>query len=312
MKMAVLHVNSAGAGATSPTMRIARFAAEHLGVPLIHDVATAEKYRNTKFDVLFAKYGVLKFSNHRDDALRIYGNAGRIINLENDYSFKPDSRFRKLHEDRYTVWGTVPANVKQYGGAYVNWNVLTWLYPRPWAAGVAAAPASPTGGTAPPLLYYGAFRPDRLPSFHKFLKPRKPYARIVGARSTHIKKFQALSEDIRILNFRKPEELAALGAVSIYIEDDTSHDLYCSLANRFFECLQLGIPQLLDAAGEKTYKAAKLPGYEEFMVGNDFDVKAILDQKLIYGKLRALQMKYWYRNFDDLLRKQLDRAKATL
>jgi len=312
MKMAVLHVNSAAATATSPTMRIARFTAEHLGIPLIHDVATAEKYRNTKFDILFAKYGVLKFSNHRDDALRIYGNAGRIINLENDYSFKPDSRFRKLHGDRYQVWGTVPANVKQFGGAYVNWNCLTWLYPRPWAAGVAV-PARPA--KARPvfvgLLYYGAFRPDRTESFNHYFGPHATYKKVIGARSTHIKKFQALSEDITILNFRSPQELAHVDLPAIYLEDDTSHELYCSLANRFFECLQLGIPQLLDASGYKTYKEAKLPRFMDFMVQNADEVEGMMRDNS-YDELRALQLELWYKDFDMKLRAQLDRARATL
>jgi len=311
MKMAVLHVNSAAAAATSPTMRIARFAAQHLGVPLIHDVATAEKYRNAKFDVLFVKYGVLKFSNHREDALRIYGNAGRVINLENDYAFKPDSRFRKLHEDRYQVWGTVPANVKAFGGAYVNWNCLTWLYPRPWAAGVAVPASRSKGSAAPGLLYYGAFRPDRVDSFNHYFGPHAAHRKVIGARSTHIKKFQALSEDIEILNFRKPQELVEVGLPALYMEDDTSHDLYCSLANRFFEMLQLGIPQLLDASGYKTYKEARLPDFMNFMVQNTEEVEDML-RDYTYEELREAQLALWYRDFDEKLHAQLDRARRTL
>jgi hypothetical protein len=107
-RAAVLHINSARPDATTPTMRIARFVGDTLGLPVICNVETADKYDDRRFDTLFVKYGILKFSNHREQALRIYSRAKRIINLENDYTFKPDPRFRKANPS-YSVWGTVPA-----------------------------------------------------------------------------------------------------------------------------------------------------------------------------------------------------------
>ena len=301
MKLAVLHVNSAAAHATSPTMRIARFTAQHLGVPLIHDVASAERYRNVKFDVLLVKYGVLKFSNHREDALTIYGNARRIVNLENDYSFKRDARFKRLHPEDDLYWSTVPAN-----GKYVNWNVLTWLWPRQWNEGVLVAPAP----AKPRVLYYGAFRADRIGSFNRFLGPNAKYPVTFGARSTHVKKFQALNPTAEVLNFRDPTQLQGVGP-ALYLEDTTTHTLYCSLANRFYECLQLGIPQLLDAAGENTYKTAKLKDYTEFAVAEPSDVSRML-KATSYAKMRDHQQKLWYKDFDEALRKQLDAARIAL
>lgn len=271
-------------------------------MPLICDLSTAAKHSTTAFDVLFVKLGVLKFSNHRDDALKIYGNAKRIINLENDYSFQPDSRLKKL-QPAWQVWGTVPANVARHGGAYVNWNVLTWLYPHPWATPLKAH--RPTPGR---LLYYGAFRGDRVDSFNKWFKGA-PYEVVIGARSTHIKKFQGIDENIRIENFKTPDSLARLGGTSLYLEDDTSHDLYCSLANRFFECLQLGIPILFDGACRKTLEAAKLPKWEQFKVRDPLELQHKLKDP---AKIAREQRDLWHKDFDAILAKQIDRAIQTL
>lgn len=306
MNIAVLHVNSAGAAATSPTMRIARYVAGHLKVPLIHDIASAHKYRNTKFDYLLVKYGVLKFSNHRDDALRIYGNAARIVNIENDYSFKRDPRFKKLHEEHDLHWSTVKTNTKMFGGSYINWNVLTWLYPRKWKEGVVHAPP-PTKAS---VLYYGAYRPDRVTSFNHFLGPHAPFPITIGARSTHIKKFQALNPEAHVLNFRDPRELQAIGP-AIYIEDESSHALFCSLANRFYECLQLGIPQILDASGVGTYATSRILKYEEFQVCNVDDIRHLL-RGTSYVKMRDYQQKLWYKDFDAKLHEQVEAARKGL
>jgi hypothetical protein len=299
---AVLHINSASEKATSPTMRIARYVAQRLDVPLIHSIETAAKYADTKFELLFVKLGVLKFSSHREDALKIYGNAGRIINLENDYSFKPDPRLKKMQPE-WQVWGTVPANVRAHGGAYVNWNCLTWLYPRPWADRLRAV--RPTPGR---MLYYGAFRPDRVGSFSYWFKD-SPYDVVVGARSTHVKKFEAVDPKIRVENFRTPQALADLSATAIYLEDATSHDLYCSLANRFFECLQLGIPMLLDNRCEKTFRAAKLPGWEDFTVSTPKEAAKLLADP---ERIAVAQRKLWYKDFDAALATQMNRAVASL
>jgi len=303
MRAAVLHINSAGAESTSPTMRIARYAATYLKLPLIHNVETAAVHADTVFDTLFVKLGVLKFSNHREHALRIYGNAKRIVNLENDYSFVPDPRLRKLHP-KWRVWGTVPANVREHGGAYVNWNVLTWLYPRPWADKLPAYRPSEPGR----LLYYGAYRPDRIASFERWLKA-VPYPVVVGARATHIKKFKALDERIDVVNFRTPDALAQLRGTAIYLEDDTSHALYCSLANRFFECLQLGIPMLLDAAGARTYEAAKLPEWQRFVVESPDKVSGMLADS---ASIAREQRRLWYRDFDSVLASQMAKAVESL
>src|SRR4051812_26261823 len=80
VRAAVLHVNTAAYLSTSPTMRIARFVAEELGVPLVHDLATARRQlRQGKLDVLFVKYGLFKFSQHREEALKLHRRAGMIV-----------------------------------------------------------------------------------------------------------------------------------------------------------------------------------------------------------------------------------------
>jgi hypothetical protein len=202
------------------------------------------------------------------------------------------------------AWGTVPDNCKATGGAYVNWNVLTWLYPRPWADRLKAYRPVPNR-----LLYYGAFRPDRLESFKYWLSD-PAYEVVVGARSTHRAKFSALGDHIKVENFRTPDALAQLRGTAIYLEDKTSHDLYCSLANRFYECLQLGIPMVFDAKCFKTLEAAALlPKAHEFIVQNTSELEHLLEEP---DKIAAKQRRLWYEDFDAVLAQQFAQAVKTL
>lgn len=228
MKAAVLHVNSASPLSRSPTMRIASFVADELGIPLICDTTSAYKYRKTRFDVLFVKHGMLKFSQHRDIALELFNRAGCIIDMENDYTFKPDTRMCGGNRlGSYFQWSTVEGRHK-----YVNWNVLTWLPLRAWFK-----PAPLPAPTKRGLLYYGAHRPDRVPYFERYFantrysvaistyRGQRAFTETCGRDSMHF-----------IPPIRNPYAITQYEA-TVYIEDKTSHKLYTSPANRFYECV---------------------------------------------------------------------------
>lgn len=290
-RAAVLHVNTARAEATSPTMRIARFVASNCKIPLIHSPESAQCHLKTKFDVLFVKYGVLKFSSHRDEALQIYGNAKRIINLENDYSFKPDPRFKKANPS-YECWGTIPRDV----GLYLNWNVLTWNYPRQWLPAAPLRPADHPAYQDPALFYYGALRPGRVKAFQKYLDTRLNRVK-VGCFPISGKKFKAMNPELEIVKFRDGDSvLRAEAAASLYLEDEHSHLEFGSLANRFYECMQAGVPLLIAEETIGTFKEAGYP-MKEIKLFTVSGPEAVQEKLARAHSLAKRQRELWYTDF---------------
>src|SRR3954467_15258059 len=82
-----------------------------------------------------------------------------IVDLVNDYAFKLDPRFACTPDQDRRTWGTVETCRN-----YVNFNVLTrhpvdaWSKPMPWPVPLREG-----------LVYYGAHREGRVPSFVKYL-----------------------------------------------------------------------------------------------------------------------------------------------
>lgn len=283
MRMAVLHVNTATLASTSPTMRIASFVADTLQVPIIHSPKSAEQHLKTKFDVLFVKYGMLKFSAHREEALRIYEQAGKVINLENDYTFVPDKRFRPADE----TWSTVEGRTR-----LVNWNMLTrhpatdWQVRRPLRVPVHEG-----------LVYYGAHRDDRGPSFERYFR-NATYPLSISTYRGRVK-FQQYSDSIKILGAFKDPDAAANWPATLYIEDEQSHSLYCSPATRFYECVMAGVVQLVDEAAVHTLQRAGMAICGDWVVSNQKDVKSCLKH---WRDIQQSQRDGWYRDYYTLLR----------
>lgn len=303
MNVAVLHVNTASAKSTSPTMRIARFVADTLQLPLVHNEATGDEMltRMPTIDILFVKYGMLAFSQHRKQALELYRRARRIINLENDYTFMPDSRFTKANPV-YEVWSTMPLNAAKFGGRYINWNQLTFLPANAWAQPLPfVEPAHPDT-----LLYYGAFRENRRSSFLKYFK--EPQVPVVISSYRGGPLFRTLNPQLTTIPaFRRPEHVQRYAA-TLYIEDDYSYREFTSPANRFYECLQLGVAQLFDANAIPNLSVAGFDA-RDFEVRTPDDVARMLPQ---WDDIRISQRERWHRDFGKELRDEVLNAWNSL
>jgi hypothetical protein len=288
MKVAVLHVNSSSYESTSPTMRIARYVAKQFNVPLIHDVTTAQAHVNTRFDVLFVKYGLLKFSNHRDEAVLIHEQAKRVINLENDYTFVPDKRFRKADE----TWSTVEGKTH-----LINWNVLTrhpigaWRKPRPFQEPINKG-----------LIYYGAHRADRIPSFKRYFSNPKYPLTVSTFRGGQAFRDYGVQDVIGA--FRHPDAQAQWES-TIYIEDETSHGTYTSPATRFYECVMCGLAQFIDAASVNTLTKSGIDVLDKFVVQNN---KELLSKMQDWRNVRTIQRELWFQDYGRILNQQFDAA----
>lgn len=294
MKAAVLHVNTANKLATSPTMRIAKFVADTLRIPLAYDVPSAQAVLAAgSYDILFVKYGMIKFSEQREEAMKLYAGATTIVNLENDYSFKPDPRFGKANGS-YTAWTNVSWQDRP-DHFYTNWNVLTWAPPAEWEHPWATAPVEEAG-----LLYWGAFRPDRFKSFSRFFKDAAYPITISTYRGR--KDFSLLNPNIKFIGANAlPKNIRKYGA-TLYIEDETSHTLFTSPANRFYEALQNRLAILVDEAAVPTLNKAGFAVPLTHVVRDAVDVAGALNR---VDEIRRWQCSYWHRDFRIDLQRQI-------
>jgi hypothetical protein len=163
---------------------------------------------------------------------------------------------------------------------YVNWNRASWeLKPMRHA-------------THDGIFYYGVFREDRIEDFTHYFDTDK-YDVHISARSTkQLRKFEdhcALFPRMKsyaVLDFEDFQHFPA----TLYLEDNKTHDQYHSLANRFYECLGLGVAQFFDISCRETLIRAGI--YEEarrWTVASDEDVAFLLPQAdAIRKKQRAL------------------------
>lgn len=302
LKAAVLHVNSTGKESTSPTMRIARYAAYGMEIPLIHDLETAKRYERHAFDVLFVKHGMLKFSQHRDYCLAAYAQAKVIVELQNDYTFKADSRFLELDREkelRPWVWGTVRNKLILPGDQYVNWNMLTWLPPVAWANELPLPEYIRKG-----IIYYGAHRADRIEYFKKYFHDA-PYPVTISTFRGRKAFRETCGDTVAIMGALRTPALLAQWQATVYIEDKTSHTLYCSPANRFYECVQMGVAQAIDAGAVPTLEKAGFTVSNECIVDSKKELRAFLKDS---ARQQVKQRKLWHRNFFVDLRLQLKAA----
>jgi hypothetical protein len=290
VKIAVLHVNKSSINSTSPTMRIAKYVASRIPeVSFVYDIPTAESVKDVEFDVVFVKYGMLAFSDHRKEALRLHNTAKRVVSLENDYAFEADKRFRKADE----VWSTVEGRTH-----YVNWNVLTRHGTEGWEKKSDFRDMVNSG-----LLYYGAYRPGRVDYFRKYFIDA-PYPLTVSSFKGE-KNFGVLAPNARLIPAFRDPDAPSEWEMTLYMEDDRSHDLYCSPANRFYECVHMGLPQVIDAKAVATLTKGGIDVPEEFIVDSRWDVRRALQHAV---EVRGDQQKLWRRDYAADLHDQFDAA----
>jgi len=287
---AVLHVNPTNRWSSAPTVRIARFVADALGIPLLCDEDSCHANRNTKFDVLFVKFGVLRFCAYRDIVFQVYQKADLIINLENDYAFKPDPRLLKLNPS-YTVWSTVPKNCVE-GGRYINWNKASWIQ------GI-----KPSKHKHWDVLYHGRWRDDREALFARYFDTPSI---TVSAHSRSQRKF--LEQYPRVTLVPQLKDITELrhADLGLYLEDVKSSTLYCSPAQRFYECVQAGVPVIFDSACIRTFYTAGYGDVSNFAVGGSASALRMLRRA---PKIVEAQAK-WYRDYGAELRHELMEALA--
>lgn len=244
------------------SVRIARFLAETLQLPLCWDESVAD----VKLDVLMIVNGAFAFSGSALlEALgRAIVDASRVVWVQNDYTVVPpkdesgaESPFRKAFRTRreqgkppVDYWSTCEefsrpgqrSSTGHYLGSasrYVNWNCLT----------VEDRPVCPWEKRERPmnLVYYGSYRKGREIYFDRYFKSC-PVGLTISSPSNKFMERYELTRDRRHVEHLKKfassdlyDELSHYG-LGLYIEDKASHKSYHSPANRIYEMLSAGLP----------------------------------------------------------------------
>jgi hypothetical protein len=236
-----------GDGSTIASGRIGQFIANTLDLPLVW----SEEVTKQPTDDLIIVNGAFAFCKHLPALAVAVRKARRIVWVQNDYTISPpkatsagESPFRAAFRLRakaglpaMTMWTTckpLPAGAK-----YINWNQLTYA---PLPRNVLNRLRSKA---TPDLFYYGAFREGRIPAFDRFFKPVVRGLPITVSSTSP--KFERYVPRIAVQDSMVRGafyETLAVHGMGLYIEDERSHRLFHSPANRFYEMLSAGLPMV--------------------------------------------------------------------
>lgn len=185
------------------------------------------------------------------------GEAWPLWALCRDYGFKfevianHEAKASKVVEKNVTHWTTL------------NLNALIYTPQEP------PAPVARLFDTSGDVVYYGAFREDRLPYFRKYFDKRLTVSTSLknkvtfqreGLDANFVDRLLWSGPDKRLFDFR----------ASLYIEDTSTHANYNYLANRFYEALSHRRMVLFDLSCRGTVAKSGYPvGMNWFIDGPD-------------------------------------------
>lgn len=245
MSTIVVNFTKISPRSTIASNRIAEFVAKQLNATLVDTLegAQAQLAAGAAFDAAIFVNGMWGFCDFRPEALEIAKRAQRLYWVSNDYAIKMPSVLKRLAHVRLATFDNYDAHPAH---VYVNWNKLTH---------------EPFNGLNVPtrrgLTYYGAFREGRIDSFRRYFGAEPAYPVTIYTTRNNRGKYETLAPKAEVLTDPiKPTVDGRTWQASLYIEDDESHRVYHSPANRFYEMLSTGTLMLVDAAAEATLRRA--------------------------------------------------------
>ncbi len=275
----VVHLTKCAAQTTIASARIAKYIATMFDLPLVDQPGLWKKqYKNI---IYVNSMGAFAPPELRLELAQQVRGCEKLIYVQNDYNVHPISQVQKVvrdergwsHDFPFTtgdihLWTTVPEYCRKPGDKYINWNALTFNQ--------AVPNALLRGAEASTVFYWGACRPGRVDAFKRLLLGINSIRRgpvVISCAGKVQRKFLEAAADTVLqntaqtwvpdhVNFCKPfkdlGELSAYGA-TVYMEDEASHTVYTSPANRFYEALSVGLFMYVDQPAVHTLEQA---GYE--------------------------------------------------
>jgi len=311
MKSYIVHLTKCVKGSTVASSRIALYLSDLLKLPLLHepeDFIDLDK----EVDTIYLVNSMSAFSKILNELADLARGCRRVVFIQNDYTIYPPTQLRRVFIERDDIiverWSTVPQLPEEWAKKkiwvkipmkathYVNWNMLTYD-PLP------LIPKNKCASDTSCLFYYGAYRKDREHLFKKYFEDAI-YPIEISASSKAFSKFLDLNYEIEEVPVLKNliGNIAHYGT-TIYLEDAESNDIYCSPANRFYECLSAGIAILFDKSSIPTMSTA---GYNirPYVVDSQEDVKKMLPNWFNISK----EQSEWRYDFRKILNCQIEKA----
>lgn len=231
--------------------------------------------------------------------------ARTVFTITNDYTSAPPTQVRRAMRHlvakgrKVVALTTVPTldTMKNWKGVwysdseYVDWNRASYQR-RP----------TETPGDKGGLIYWGALRPDRVPSFDRYFMTKKYVVSLSGAHRSRAKWMERYPR--ATWQGRLSLDECASWTATVYIEDECQHGEYHSVASRFYEAVGRGMLVLVDASAKGTFEEADID-VRRWIVKGDGDVEHAL---LNWGRLRSLQQKTLVRDYTEDVVKQLRAA----
>jgi len=276
MKSAVYSFIALSDNSMVASVKVAKFVASTLDLPLTSDARTLDK----DLDVLIIINGAFAFAKNLQELHDVILGAKRIVWVQQDYSIVPpinngqaQSPFRKAFVERkeqgkshLEFWTTCEKESKATSlSTYINWNCLT----------MALKPV-PRIISQNDVAYYGSYRTGRMKAFDRyFFEPRCKM--IISSPS---KSFQQYDHD-NIQHVGVQNDLLkwlSERGLGLYLEDEKSHKEFHSPPNRFYEMLSAQLPMVFEEAAGATLRKA---GYDpsDFVVRNPLELSRRLDQR---------------------------------
>lgn len=273
--------------------RIALFIAAKQKCPIFDSIKTI---RLDKYDRIWIVNGVWLYCNYREALLRFLQKnmESEIIWIGNDYTIAVPSQIKKVVNKIKVIAAYESIKPDHY---YLNWNQLTFEAGHKWS------PPRYDG-----LMYYGAYRKDREKYFDTYFKNNEILTVTIHPSSKGAsKKFATRYPNAMVLGDLNVMLEAGRYESTIYMEDQSTHSIYCSPANRFYECLSAGLYQVFDINSVATLQKAGID-VSPWVVANQNDIKNTRSKLL-----RQLQFELYQRlNSREELLSQFERLIKAL
>lgn len=253
--------------------KIATWISDLLKIDLVDDEHLSARYVNYDIDTVYAVNGMFGFCKFREDFYKICQKAKKVVWIGNDYALRIPKQIKELPTlERIAQYDNFD-NMSNHKMCDFN-KLLAWNGTK--------TPYSIEG-----LFYFGAFRDGREPSFrHWFSDSAFPIH--LSTSGKNMDKFLDINPNLKMYEANGDiKKMLPLFQSSIYIEDETTHNVLMTPANRFYECIGSKILLFYD---KKTQNTLTHAGFwdEDFSVSNIDEVKEKLQD---YDNLREKQIK---------------------
>lgn len=278
----IIHFTKCSDRTTLASAKIAKFLQDETGYFLIDNKDSLKAV--TKIKTILIVNSPIAFCDFRLELIELLKNScseqTKIIWIQNDFAIAIPSLISK-NCSITEVWTTIQNNPKmKYPVKYINWNAVTFK-PIP--------NLKPIKERKQGLFYYGAYRQGRILDFKKYLDSDK-YPVFVSASTQAIFKFSQEFPSAKCFKpFNSIKQIQDFSA-TLYIEDEYSHNIYTSPANRFYECLSAKVPMAFDVKTTGTFAKAGFKLQKNWIVNSKEDIKLFIKNS---EKILTEQLQYF-------------------